>query len=190
MGIGAAVAKIFGAFQIVGGTTGATIGNVGDKLKVEASFPNVTTTVPSWSNKLRYDDMNVANGGVARGASIPNSATWTTLYTYSGSGFIGGFICNVETFSTGWEFRLIVDGQTIFSLLDTDLAADAIYDVDDITDVNQAFFGLSKGSHDRFLWHPPMFSPLYYSSSVVVQLRRQAGAKKFQAGLIVLSKET
>lgn len=190
MGIGAAVAKIFGVFQIGGGTDGTLIGNTADRLRVEASFPSFTTTVPSWSSKLRYIDMNAAGGGVARGTSIPNSAAWTTLYSYSGSGFIGGFICNVETFATGWEFRLIVDGDTIFQLLDTDLSGDAIYDVDDVTDVNQAFFGISKGSHDRFLWHPPMFSPLYFSTTVQVQLRRQAGAKKFQAGLIALSKET
>lgn len=178
------------SIEISGGTDGTRIGNVGDGLKVVSQPSSATTTVPSWSSSLRYDDMNAGSGGVARGSSIPNSASWTTLYSYSGSGYVAGAIINVETFATGWEFRLVIDGQQIFSLLDTDMAGDAIYDVDDVSDVNQAFLGLSKGSHDRFVWHSPMNAPVYYSASVSVQIRRQAGAKKFQAGLIVLSKET
>jgi len=76
-------------------------------------------------------------------------------------------------------------------MLDSDITGDTVYDFDDFTDVNQAYLGISKGSHDRFLFHSPMNSPIYYSSSVQVQIRRPtAGAKKFQAGLMILSKET
>jgi hypothetical protein len=188
MGIGGG--DVDSSTTLQGGTDGTKIGNVSDALKVVTQPISAVTTVPSWSKTLRYDDMNVANGGVARATSIPNSASWTTIYSYTGSGYVAGIIVNVETFSTGWEFRLVVDSTTIFSLLDTDLTGDAIYDVDDITDVNQAYLGLSKGSHDRFLWHAPMNAPVYYATQVQVQLRRQAGAKKFQAGLVVLSKET
>ena len=175
---------------IHGGTNGTTIGNTNDRLKVDAQFTSITTTVPSWSKNLRYMDMNASSGGIARGTSIATSATWTTIYSYSGSGFIAGLLINVETF-TGWEFKLLVDGETIFDFLDSDLSGDTIYDVDDIGDFNQATLGISKGSHDRFIFHSPLSSPIYYTSSVTVQIRRPtAGAKKFQAGLMIMSKET
>ena len=173
-----------------GGTDRPNIGNAGDSLQVVTQPSSATTTTPAWSNKLRYVDMNASNGGVARATSIPNSANWTTIFSYSGSGYVAGALVNVETFSTGWQFRLKIDGDIVFQILDTDLTGDAIYDLDDVADVNQAYLGLSKGSHDRFLWHAPLSSPVYYAASVVIDIRRQAGAKKFQAGLVILSKET
>lgn len=161
-----------------------------NRVKVDAQFSSVTTTVPSWSKFLRYVDMNVAGGGVARGTNITTSATWTTVFSYSGSGFLAGALINLDTFA-GWEIRLLVDGQTLFSFVSEDLTTDTLYDVDDITDVNQMYLGVSKGSHDRFVFHAPMTSPIYYATSVVFQVRRPtAGAKKFQAGLVVLSKES
>lgn len=176
--------------QILGADGTTLIGNTGDRLKVESAPSSATTTTPSWSKKLRYVDMNASNGGIARGTSIATSANWTTIFSYSGSGFIAGLIINFETF-TGWEMRLTVDSDEIFSFSDSDLTSDVVYDVDDVADLNQAYIGISKGSHDRFLWHSPLASPTYYASTVVVQIRRPtAGAKKFQAGLIVLSKET
>ena len=176
--------------KINGATTRTGIGNVNDGLKVDAQFTNVTSTVPSWSKNLRYIDMNAGTGGIARLTSIATSATWTNIYSYSGSGFLAGLLLNIETF-TGWEFRLLVDGQVVFDLTDSDISGDTGYDLDDIGDFNQSYLGISKGSHDRFLFHSPMNSPIYYGSSVVVQIRRPtAGAKKFQAGIIILSKET
>jgi len=176
--------------KIIGATNGTEIGNVDDRLKVDMTLSSQTSTVPSWSKNLRYVDMNASTGGVARSTSIATSTNWTTVYSYSGSGFLAGFLVNVETF-TGWEFRLLIDGSQIFSISDTDFSGDSIYDFDDITDVNQAILGLSKGSHDRFLFHPPMNSPIFYSTSIKVEIRRPtAVAKKFQAGLMMLSKET
>ena len=177
---------IRGIVKLRGNTDNTLIGNNGDRLKVDAAFTSATTTVPSWSKKLRYDDMNL----IARNTDIPTSATWSTIYSYTGSGFLAGFLINHET-STGWEFRLLVDGDTIFTLKIEDITNDSIYDLDDVADLNQAPLGLSKGSHDRFLWHSPLSSPLYYDTSVSVQIRRPtAGAKRFQAGLVILSKET
>ena len=176
--------------KIIGATNGTEIGNVHDRLKVDMQLSSQTSTVPSWSKNLRYIDMNASSGGIARSTSIAASATWTTIYSYSGSGFVAGLIINVETFA-GWEFRLLIDGEVIFDMLDSDITGDTVYDFDDFTDVNQAYLGISKGSHDRFLFHSPMNSPIYYSSSVQVQIRRPtAAAKKFQSGLMILSKET
>jgi hypothetical protein len=176
--------------QIVGSDGSTKIGNSLDWLKVETKPASVTSTTPSWSKFLRYVDMNVASGGIARGTSIATSTTWRTIFNYTGSGFLAAFLVNVETF-TGWEFRLIIDSQDIFILSDADITSDSVYDLDDITDTNQAFIGLSKGAHDRFIWHSPLSSPVYYANNVTIQIRRPiAGAKKFQAGLVILSKET
>lgn len=173
--------------RINGATNGTPIGNIGDRLKVDTLPSSNTSTVPSWSKKLRYDDMNASTGGVARGTSIATSANWTTVYSYSGSGFLAGWILNMETF-TGWEFQMVVDGEVLFQMIDTDITGDTIYDFDDFAD---DMLGITKGSHDRLIYHPPMNSPIYYATSVQIKIRRPtAGAKKFQAGLIILSKET
>jgi hypothetical protein len=175
---------------LTGGTDGTEIGNLGDRLKVDVLSNTTTTNTPSWSKKLRYEDMGISTGGVARGTNISTSTSWTTIYSYAGSGYLAGCVINVETFS-GWEFRLQVDGDTIFQLSDSDTTDDQVYDLDDVSDVNQAFIGLSKGSHDRLIFHPPLSIPIYYASSVVISIRRpSAGAKKFRAGLAILSKES
>jgi hypothetical protein len=166
----------------------ATTDGAKKRLDVSANFSSVTTTVPSWSKKLRYDDMNASTGGIARGTNI-SGAAFVTIYSYSGSGFLAGVIINVETFND-WTFQLEVDGETIFTFTSSDLTTDSLYDVDDISDFNKAFLGVSKGAHDTFVWHPPLNAPMYYATSVTVKLKKSGGAKKFQAGLAILSKET
>jgi len=185
---GSAASALKGLMKILGATTSTEIGNVGDSLKVSANISN-NDFVKSWNKKLRYQDMNSSTNGIARNTSL-SGGTWTQIFQYAGSGFLSGMIINIETFATGWSFRLTVDDEVLFTLPDGDLANDTLYDVDDVTDFNQGFLGISKGSHDRFIWHPPLFSPLYYGSSVKVEIKKDGGAKKFQAGLIILSKET
>ena len=143
-----------------------------------------------WNSKLRYIDMNASNGGIARGTAVTTS--WTDVFSYTGSGNLAGFILNVETFSD-WKFRLLIDGEEVFGsdgMLVVDMSNDAIYDVDDVTDVNQAFLGLSKGAHDRIVFTSPLNKMIRYTSSIVIKLARVSGSKKFQAGLVILSKET
>jgi hypothetical protein len=170
------------------GADGTPIGNVGDRLKVDIASI-ASGNIPAWPNTLCYCDMNVSTGGVARGTSI--TTTWTDVYSYSGSGYVAGFILNLETF-TQWKVRFLVDGNDIFNSTDgftsEDLAGDTIYDVDDVTDSNQASLGLSKGSHDRLVFASPLRIPTRYTSSVVVKVARVSGTKKFQSGLMVLSK--
>lgn len=171
--------------QIKGATDATLIGNVSDRLKVDASI-SVSSTLPAWTSALRYDDMSL----VARETSIPTSATWTTIYSYTGSGYLAGFLVTVETFA-GWEFRLLVDSATIFSFIDTELTSDNVYDVDDPTDAVTSSLGIGKGAHDKFTWSAPLDIPMRYATSVQVQIRRPtAAAKKFKAGLAVLSKLT
>lgn len=162
-------------------------GSFGDPLGADAS---VTVLSNNWNKTLRYVDMNASSGGVARGTGI--TTTWQDVFSYSGSGYVAGWILNTEVF-TDWKVRFIIDGEELFDsngLLFADLTGDAIYDVDDVTDVNQSFLGLSKGSHDRLVYSAPLNRPILYKTSVVIKLARVSGSKKFQAGLVILSKET
>lgn len=165
----------------------------------QTAIPVTIQTLPSssvqaWSNKLRVLDMNVSNGGVARGTSITNSA-WVDVYSYTGSGYLAGFILNLETF-IDWLVRLTIDGQEIIissdGIISDEITADTIYDLDDVTDINQAALGISKGSHDRLVFTPPLNIPIYFASSISIKVKRVAtkASKKFQAGLIWISKET
>jgi len=174
--------------HIVGATTGTLIGNSSDSLKVTA---NITNTAPTgYSKKLVYVDMNASSGGVARGTSI-TSATWVDVFSYSGSGVLTNFNLNIET-KTLWLVRLLVDGEEIFGSagLSTDeMISDTLYDMDEISQTNLNLF---TGLHDTITWGGPLGIPINYSTSVVLKVKRSAGApnKKFQAGLIVLTKDT
>jgi hypothetical protein len=173
---------VTGLLKIKGATDGTKIGNIGDRLKVDISSSLL-------SSKLRYVDLNASSGGVSRGTTISPSA-WVNLFEYNGSGFVTGLLLNVETVGTGWVFSIVIDGETLFEISGEDLTGDASYDLDDVTDMNQAILGLSKGSHDRILWHPPLNMPIRYNTSIVVKVKRTSGSKKFQAGLCILSKDT
>lgn len=185
MAIGAGDADSSTSLQ--GGTDGTKIGNVGDSLKVSTQPISAITSVPAWSKKLRYVDMNATTGGVARDTNI--STTYTTVFSYAGSGYVAGFLISVETFS-GWTFKLTIDSEIIFEILGDDITTDKLYDMDDVTDLGQASLGLSKGSHDRLIFHGPQNAPLYYENSINIQVKKSGTTRKFQAGLIVLSKET
>lgn len=186
MGIGAGDAD--SSTRLEGATDGTKIGNVGDSLRVISQPLSAVTSVPSWSKKLRYVDMNVASNGVARDSAI--TTTYTTVFSYLGSGYVAGFIVNVETFST-WTFRFTVDSEVIFEMTAEEITTDKLYDLDDVGDFGQAYIGISKGVHDRMIFHGPGGSPIYYETSVLVEIKRTTGGtKKFQSGLMVLSKDT
>lgn len=186
----------FGIFRFVqgivklrGGTDLSIIGNSGDRLKVDASFSS--GAVPNANSKLRYIDMNASNGGVERLTTITN-ATWVDVYNYTGSGYVFGFFLNIETF-TQWRVRFLVDGEEIFDtngILTDDVTGDAIYDLDNDSGSDN-YFGITKNAHDRFSWHGPLDYPVRFASSIVIKVKREtgAGAKKFQSGIINLTKE-
>lgn len=163
-----------------------------NKLQTTTSITSLpTTTISAWSPKLRYVDMNASSGGVARNTSI--TTTFVTIFSYSGTGYLAGVLLNVET-NTKWKFKIIVDGQELFTsggMLADDITGDTVYDLDDPTEANFALLGISKGQHDRFVFISPLGIPIRYNASVVVQVARtDATTKRFQAGLVILSKET
>jgi hypothetical protein len=169
-------------------TYAADVGVRSDGKNALAVDAYVSGTILTWTNKLSYVDMNASNGGIARGTSV--STSWTNVFSYTGSGLLAGFLINLETF-TLWDVRLVIDGVVIFTLNSDDISGDTVYDLDDITDINQAYLGISKGSHDRVVYTSPLKIPIRYQTSLVIAIKKTSGGtKKFQAGLVVLTKET
>lgn len=183
-------------YRIVGDSDGTLIGNVGDRMKVDAEVTIIPSsgTIPTVGSKLRYDDMNASTGGIARGTTI-NTGVWTKIYEYLGSGIVTSCLINHED-KKNWRIRLQVDGEEIFGangILTSDLVSDTAYNLDDTgspLSPNEGNFGLSLEEHDRFVWVCPTGFPVRYSTSVRWYLYRVGGAKKFNAGLIILTKET
>jgi hypothetical protein len=174
-------------------SSGNPVTVTGGKLDVNATVSAIVVgATNAYSNKLRYLDMNVSNGGVARNTDITNS-TWVDVYNYTGSGLIVGFVLNLEL-KNDWLIRLVVDGNEIFDstgLSTSDLNTTSIYDLykGDIEDVS---LGPWMHGGTAFSWRGPLGIPLAYTASVVLKIKRAAGVstKKFQAGLIILTKET
>ena len=181
--------------RITGGTTRALIGNTGDRLKVDANLTSISTgALSQYPNKLRQLDINASNGGIARGTTITNS-TWADVFFYSGSGSMISFFLNLEH-NADWLIRLIIDGEDVFSssgILSTDFMATSIYNISgNEEDALVAGLGFYFKSNGNFVWVSPLNTPVRYNTSVTVKLKRNSGAnsKKFQAGLINLTKET
>jgi hypothetical protein len=177
---------------IMGGTDNTKIGNVGDRLKVDAlsvvTFP--TGQVLAWSKKLRYVDMNASNGGVARDTLI--STTFTSIFSYTGSGYFVGFNLCLED-KTNWYIRLIVDGEDIFigstGIFTGDLTGKNIYG----WETGDAFDGPNIGwdaNDETILYQSPIGYPIRFDTSITLQVKHQSASKKFRAGLLCLSKET
>lgn len=179
---------------VLSGNDLTPIGYVSDRLKVDALISPGSGSAPSINKKLRYDDMNVANGGVARNTTITNSA-WVTTYSYTGSGLLFSFLLNTEE-NKNWYIRFIVDNEEIFTsngLSMSDLDSETLYDLDteEGHSDNEGQLGISLSKHDKFIWSCPANFPVRYETGVSIQVKRvsNSSSKKFQAGLVVLTKE-
>lgn len=177
--------------HIDGGTDNTTIGNVGDRLKVDAVVTTNGGAPSSFSKKLRYRDLNVANGGIARGTTI--TTAWSTLFTRSGSGLFTGVTVNGSTMTSNWAFRFLVDGEEVFpstGLLTSDMNSLNIYNLGTTT-TNTTTQGLNVAvNSSSFFFTSPAYAPIAYSTSISVLARATTGTKTFNAGLIVLTEET
>ena len=181
---------IQGIVKLRGATDGTAIGNVGDKLKTTAEL-SITSVTPQVNKTLRYDDMNASTGGIARGTGV--SGTLTQVYSYTGSGLLAGFLVTLETMITGWEITLTLDGVNVINAVNSDdLSGAVLYGYDSaIKGGGNGFLGFDL-SGNSIRWNPPNSNFMPYSTSVKVYLKRSAGApsKKFNAGLVSLTKET
>lgn len=165
---------------ISGGTDGTTIGNSSDRLKVDASISAITSAVAaSYSSKTRViiqtDNINIATGG-----------GYTTIYTYSGSGFLIGF--NLEFNNTDVVVRLRVDGEIIFDGTSINALNGFIVSANS-TDRRQSGSGIVTSSA-TLDWSLKL--PIKYSSSVVIDASTGGGlfTRQFDQGIIYLTKET
>lgn len=186
--------------NVAGSSDGSQIGNVGDRLKVDASVVLAGGATQSYTKKLRYEDMNITTGTLARGAPVTALSGWNKAYGYAGTGLLSGVVISLET-KDDWAIRIVVDGDEIFGtgtglgILSTDLHTDSIYDADtsgrSVPELDQDL-GVFWGAHDRFQWVGPLLIPITFNTSVDVYIRRvvAASTKKFQAGYVVIEKRT
>jgi hypothetical protein len=160
-------------------------------LHVIAEISSVGGGVIPSVTKLVYADMNVANGGIARGTAITVDATWYKTYEYSGSGYLFGFLTTVESKDNAtWLVRLVVDthevfGSTGISLLD--LASATLYNTDPIDPRNTEHMGVGL-FEDTFRWNSPTH-PMRYDSNIKIYVRKIGVDKIWRAGLVCLTKE-
>lgn len=178
---------------IEGGTDGTVIGNSSDRLKVDAAFTSISTAMATTLNsKLRYIDMNASNGGVARNTTIGTSS-WVDIFSYTGSGVVVTWVANLAN-GTGWLVRFLVDGEEIFGsagILASDVNGASEYRLNTSgTATDDAMFGMSFSSDDRFLWCGPLQTLVRFSTSVSIKLKRVSSNGTYQAGLIVIQKDT
>lgn len=180
---------------LFGATDGTRIGNTGDKLRVESSIAGGSGK-SSWSRKLRYDDMNVSNGGIARDTLV-GSASWTQIYSYTGSGLFIGFLSALEKFENeGYFIRLVVDNEEVFgaSGISTSTIANKdlyMWEKKPFTDQGIPVILGFHVAENGIRWNGPMDTPIQFLTNVRILIRKQTGdPKKFMSGLVTLTKET
>lgn len=167
------------------------------RLDVDANISGINSPINLPGSKCYYDDMNVANGGVARNTLVTNSS-WTKVYEYSGgSGFLFFMNLTLEDHEK-WQVRLVVDGHEVFGangISTADLNDTQIYNLNfnDNDKFAQLFanVNIGIGKNDTFFWSGPVNYPVHYDSSVKIYVKRLAGegSKRFRAGLITLQKD-
>jgi hypothetical protein len=171
---------------IKGGTDNTSIGNIGDRLKIDSLVNFPTGQVISWNKYIRWFDMNASYGGVARDTSIP--ITFTNLFSYSGSGYFIGFNLTLED-KLKWFFSLVIDGENIFDtngISTDDLGGKNLYgwEPTDISDSqNTGFF-----FRDETIRFESPLHAIRFESSIVIKARHIVGSKKFRAGLVCLQR--
>lgn len=161
--------------QIEGASDGTLIGNVGDRLKVTAD--NSVSNL-SFSKKLRAVPLTSV-------IAITDTVTYTTIYTYSGSGLLIGF--NIEFNSVAVIPKLTIDGDIILD--NTDITTyNSMAITASSTDRRQAGEGIVTSSAT---FDFSFRQPIVYSSSITISAKKVSGAdKNFTLGMVYLTKET
>lgn len=171
--------------KIKGATDNTLIGNDGDKLKTTAEVTFPASQFPAINSNFRVIDMNASNGGVARGTTITTS--WTTVYSYSGTGHLFGFSINFSS-GSGFKIRIAIDNIEILNdstgISTTDTNTLALYDLNDVD--NDEFVCSMFCWDNVFAFRSPL--PIEYSTSVVIRVARETGTGTFRAGLINITK--
>lgn len=164
-----------------------------NRLTVDTYISQISSSGLATLNKnLRYEDMNAANGGIAKGTSITGT-TWRAVHCYEGVGIVHGWVINLET-KDHWLIRWVIDGSEIFGsngILLEDLYIDTSYDLDNPdTDSSYSGIGLFYGIHDKIIYTGPNNYGMRFSTSTCLYIKRETGEanKKFNAGLMTITK--
>lgn len=167
---------------LMGGTDNTRIGNVGDRIKVDAEISSSTY----FTKKITYLDATLARDSV-----VPLT-TWTSFYSYTGAGNLIGFLANLEGASGAegakWYIRMVIDGS--FYPFGT-----AGILVSDITDANLYNIGAIVGNfcaiefNGNAFHYDVMANPIRFTTSISLEVYRISSTKKFKAGLIAIIKD-
>jgi hypothetical protein len=152
--------------------------------------PGSVGPVPAVSPDYITEDMNVTNGGIARGTNV--GGVWTDVYNITGSGLFYGALVTLEE-QKKWAIRLIIDGNEIYGsdgILTDDLDDKEIYGYN-YSNVDDRGFTYHQGlalSEKSVLMQGPLGYPVAFASSIVIKIKKDSGGgKKFRAGLITRS---
>lgn len=170
---------------LMGGTDNTKIGNIGDRLKVDALSNGGVLTTP---NNVQFLD------GTLTRDTQPVLNTWTNVYSYTGSGKFYGAIVNLEAAGAGesdkWSINVVVDSTLkIFGtngILCDDIVNNNFYDIKDLLWLD--FGGL--GFHDNTFRLDFKNNPIQYTTKIEVQVYRTTTLKKFKACLVKLTKDS
>ncbi len=138
-----------------------------------------------FSKKLRYEDMNVSNGGVARDTAV--GVTFEDMFSYSGSGILLGFMIHCQTLQD-WTFKLTVDGDDIFGSNDLIMADFINTGIYGFGDLDPPWNGMSRSSN-IFQYMSATNVGIAYATNITIQAKNPGG-KQFKAGWVCLTKET
>lgn len=170
--------------SILGSTDNSKIGNVGDRLKVDAQVtpPSSSDNVgcPTISDKLKIEH---------DGTDIIITSSYVTLYNYSGSGKLFGMALDFN--SNRVKIKLTVDSNVIFDLPFQTIEDIARFGGGSDKGSNRDLCGFFRiGASDRIEFCPPC--PMAYDSQILVEAVRYNTStnRKLTEKMVFLTKET
>lgn len=169
-----------GSVKIEGDSDGTLIGNVGDALKVNQAFAaSDVSGCPTVSNKLRieFSETDVTIG-----------ATLVTLFSYTGSGKLFGFIFKNDHKEV--QTKLTIDStEVIFDLKSEDIG-DVQLSNPDIPDLVQEMGGIMTADNDKSLAFK-LSCPIEFATSVKIEAKRTGSTDHTMLrSMVALTKET
>jgi hypothetical protein len=167
-----------------GGTDETDIGNIGDRLKVTGDNAGASGTpgCPVFSFKLRhiFDDAGTAL-----------TTTYATVYTYTGSGKLIGFVLeNDATGSIDVVTKLTIDGSdVVFELENKDVSDIQYPEGPGFSGMRSSAGGPMYNFSDKKLFYMPE-CPIAYETSVKIEAKTTSGTADMVRHFINLTKET
>lgn len=174
MGIGGNFGKQNdGDVQLLGADGTTLIGNTGDRLKVDAAGSVVSYLSSTFKVEPRFTPITITSGG-----------GYTTVYTYSGTGYLIGF--NLEFNNADCIVKVVVDGGT---LMDSNSIAtlNTLLVTTNSTDRRQSGSGLiTSGAALDFSFR----IPIKFSTSLTISAATGATSRTFLQGMVYIVKDT